>query len=71
MTDSIPLAVRSGDGTGQSHYGFLDVVELIERVPRQHSGWQSINYKGQRYKLWGGIRTNFWINLTMPIKGRQ
>ena len=74
MTDNIFLYVRSGkwDYKGTvPESGFPDVVDQVERVPRHHSGWQSITYKGNRYQLMGGIRTYFWINLTMPIKGRQ
>lgn len=77
MSDPMILTVRSGQGTltqRSLHHagdGFTDEIETIERTPRQHSGWQSITYKGKRYQLMGGIRTNFWINLTLPIKGRQ
>ncbi len=43
-------------------------IEQIERVPRQHSGWESIFYQGHRYQLFGGIRTVFWINIAVLRK---
>lgn len=43
----------------------------IERVPRDHSGWQSIRYQGKRYQLFGGIRTNLFIDTNNPIKGKK
>jgi len=64
MRDRIAFEVRSGKD-------MKDMEDYVERVPRQHSGWQSVTYMGQRYQLFGGIRTDYWINLTMPIKGRQ
>lgn len=41
--------------------------KTIDRIPRQHVGWQSITYKGRRYRLGGGIRTDYFINLDNPI----
>jgi len=72
--DSVILYVCSGKhdykGT-MPESGFPDVVEQVERTPRQHSRWKSVTYKGIRYQLMGGIRTNYWINLSLPIKGKQ
>ena len=66
----IQLAVRRGTGS-ISYQGdtpvFTDQVELVDRIPRDHSGWQSVCYKRQRYQLFGGIRTPFFICLTSPI----
>lgn len=33
------------------------------RIPRQHSGWRSVQYRGERYQLFGGIRTPHWIRV--------
>ncbi len=81
------LVVRSGKGTCRWESGqesesivspktkamqqFTDSIEMIERVPRQHSGWQSVTYQGQRYQLNGGIRTFWFICLSNPIKSRK
>lgn len=46
------------------------VVGVIERVPREHAGWQSIRYQGKRYPLRGGIRVEYFINIDNPIKRR-
>lgn len=47
---------------------FTDSVEIVERVPRQHSAWQAVFYKGQRYQLFGGIHTFWFICLDHPLK---
>jgi hypothetical protein len=47
------------------------LVGTIERVPRQHSGWQSVTYNGQRFQLHGGIRNPEFINIKHPILGRD
>ena len=47
---------------------FTDSVEIVNRVPRQHSGWQSVTYKGKRYQLFGGIHVFWFICLDHPIK---
>ena len=44
-------------------------TETATRIPRHHSGWQSVRYKGRRYQLFGGIRGPFYITLDMPIGG--
>lgn len=71
-----PLQIRVRTGLGSIIYAddphcprisFTDEVELIDRIPREHSGWQSIRYKKQRYQLFGGVRTNFFICLNSPI----
>lgn len=48
---------------------FTDSVGIAQRVPRQHSNWQSVTYKGKRYQLLGGVRTFWFICLDHPIKG--
>lgn len=59
--------VRTGEGTVKDDGTFTDTVETaIERVPRQNSGWQSVRYKGHRYQLHGGIRTNWFVCLNSP-----
>jgi hypothetical protein len=66
----VPIAVRTGAGTyiGDSTE-FSDTVDRVRRVPRDHVGWQSVIYKGQRYRLGGGIRTQYFIYLNNPIRG--
>lgn len=73
------LTVRTGEGTvlpAESSFGdpgrgeqFTDTVEHVSRCPRQHSGWESVRYKGKRYQLKGGIRTGPFICLNNPILG--
>jgi hypothetical protein len=50
---------------------FKTEVEKIDRVVRQHSGWQSAHYKGKRYQVFGGVRVPFFIDLLNPISGRK
>lgn len=63
----ITLVVRTGLGTVRDN-GFNDEVAVISRVPRRHAGWRSIQYKGWRYQLHGGVRTASFICLNNPIK---
>ena len=68
----VQLCVRRGVGCIYYHEAepvFTDQVEVVDRVPREHSGWQSIRYNKQRYQLFGGIRTPFFICLNSPIVG--
>ncbi len=51
-------------GTECNHCGAL---EKFDATPRQHSGWQSVRFDGNRYVLRGGIRTDFFINFNNPI----
>lgn len=46
-------------------------IEIVHRVPRFHVGWQSVKYKTERFQLFGGIRTPYWINYDRPIRGRS
>lgn len=46
------------------------VIDRAERVPQFHTGWESVNYKGLRYQLHGGVRNPLFINIKHPIKGR-
>lgn len=57
------LQVKDGDNN-------FRVVDIIERAPRWHVGWQSVTYKGKRYQVRGGIRNPWFINLRHPLKGR-
>lgn len=66
----VVFRVRSGIGTVSDDGSFTDVVATEVRTLRQHSGWQSVAYKGNRYRLGGGIRTDFYICLNNPIKKR-
>jgi len=67
------VLVRTGDGVCSSdvigcNESFTDVVRYVYRVPRQHKGWQSVCYAGQRYQLHGGIRNPQFISLNNPIR---
>lgn len=55
------------NGVGPWPAEFTDEVAQVERIPRDHSGWQSIRYNKRRYQLFGGIRTAFFICLNSPI----
>jgi len=58
------IHVRSGLGNPlRNGDGFTDTIEQVWRIPRQHSGWQSVQYKGKRYQLHGGIRTPHFITV--------
>jgi hypothetical protein len=74
-TTATTFHVRSGKGglryNEHDEAVFTDSLTTATRGVRQHSGWQSVTYNGKRYVLMGGIRTPLWINLSMPIKGRQ
>lgn len=65
------ILVRNGDGSLLDNDTFTDEVERIERMPIQHKGWQSVRYKGNRYQLFGGIRTERFISLKLPIGRRD
>ena len=71
-TEAVRLTVRTGTGTirysgEELEEQFTDKIKTIWRVPRDHTGWQSIKYKGKRYQLFGGIRTEYFICLNSPI----
>jgi MoaA/NifB/PqqE/SkfB family radical SAM enzyme len=69
--EKMTLDVRSGRGNPQPDGSFDDTIETVERSIRQPSGWQSVRYKGQRFQLYGGIRTNWFINVNLPIRKRS
>ncbi len=62
------ISVRSGTGSVNSTGEFTDVIEIVDRSPRRHKGWDSVQYKRKRYQLYGGIRTDYFICLNNPIK---
>lgn len=65
----VPIAVRTGVGTFcGSSTEFTDTIDRVRRVPRLHTTWQSVVYKGRRYRLGGGIRTQYFICLNNPIQ---
>lgn len=70
MSQVLRVVVRTGEGTITNGGGFTDAVEIVERVPRQHSRWQSITYKWVRYQVFGGIRNRYYICLNNPITRR-
>lgn len=65
------IAIRTGFGTVSIYTSrFSDVVGYVWRIPRNHSGWCSVTYKGKRYQLFGGVYVDFFICLNRPIQGR-
>ncbi len=46
------------------------VKALAYRVPQDRAGYQVVRYKGNRYILRGGIRTEHFISLDLPVKGK-
>lgn len=60
----VKLKVRNGAG---------EVVDVVERIPRGHKGWDSVRYKGKRYQLFGGPFTyaDYRINLQLPLGKRR
>jgi hypothetical protein len=66
--ERVYFEVRSGKGSLAGHGGFTDVITWAERVPRQHKNWQSVIWKGRRFQLHGGIRTNRFICTNNPIR---
>lgn len=72
------FAVRSGSGylrkyqltleQIQSGEEFSDTVEIAARQVQRHAGWQSVTYKGNRYQLFGGVCTFWFICLNSPLK---
>lgn len=66
--------IRTGQGgvcnTDPLSCNFNDCKGVATRIPRQHSGWQSVTVANKRYQLHGGVRTNLFICLNNPIKGR-
>lgn len=69
--EKITFYVRSGDGAVREDGTWNDAIDLITRSVRQHSGWQSVIYKGKRYVLNGGIHNFYFINLKNPIKEKN
>ncbi len=68
------FAVRTGKGgclfrSNPSVMGFSDTIEYVRRIPRKMSGWECVCYKGKRYQLFGGIHTDYFIDLLNPIRG--
>lgn len=65
------IAIRTGLGTVSICTGrFSDVVGHVWRIPRNHSGWCSVTYKGKRYQVFGGVYVDLFICLNRPIQGR-
>ena len=67
----LQIVVRTGRGTVTDGRRFNDQVGIVWRIPRFNVGWQAVTYKRQRYQLFGGVRTPYFICLNNPIKGRS
>jgi hypothetical protein len=70
FAEPLTVAVRTGRGSiSYREVGpqFTDVVDEVDRVPRNHSGWQSVKYGRRRFQLFGGIRTPHFICLNSPL----
>lgn len=61
---------HGGVGAGFVQYNEPMLQGHIVRVPQDRSGYQVVTYKGKRYALRGGIRTEHFISLDLPVKGR-
>ena len=67
MNPQILIEVKDG-GLGTLRPRTL--VETIWRVPTERKGYSTVLYKGVRYALRGGIRTEHFISLDLPLKTR-
>lgn len=43
----------------------------VDRVAVPRSGWWQVAYRGKRYQLFGGIRGDYFINLSRPCERRE
>lgn len=43
----------------------------VDRVAVPRSGWWQVTYGGKRYQLFGGIRGDYFINLSRPCGRRE
>jgi hypothetical protein len=66
--DPITFDVTTDQSQPKLDGSFTHTIETVTRVPRQHRGWQSVTYQRQRFPLFGGIRTNWFINNDHPIR---
>lgn len=62
------VLIRNGDGCLLDNGTFTDEIKRVERVVKHHHGWRSITYQNKRYQLFGGIRTEQFISLRLPIE---
>ena len=67
----IEMKIVSGIKLWRSSNSITYLCKTVSRIPRQHSGWQSVRFDGNRYVLRGGIRTDFFISLNNPILGKD
>ena len=63
---AVEFRVRSGKGT-VTGTTFNDIVETVTRTPIKTVRRDRVIYKGKRYQLMGGIRTDYFICLNNPI----
>jgi hypothetical protein len=66
-TAQIPITVKDG-GLGTERPRTM--VTEIWRAPIQRAGYEVVRYKGKLYALRGGIRTEHFISLDLPL-GRK
>ena len=58
----VEVVVRTNTGVVNADgVTFTDEVEVVQRSVRQHNGWESVFYKGQRHQLHQYPATAFWI----------
>jgi hypothetical protein len=60
VNDAIAIELKDGD----KHF---QVVGMIYRVPLERDGYALIRYRGRRFVLRGGIRTEYFINIANPF----
>jgi hypothetical protein len=64
MNDPVTIEVRD------SKDNWKTLHDTISRTPLNRKGWKAVNYNGQRFQLFGGIRNPLFINRSHPIKGK-
>jgi hypothetical protein len=67
MNSQVLIEVRDG---GLGTLRPRTVVETIWRVPIERKGYSTVRYQGFRYVLRGGISTEHFISLDLPLKTR-
>lgn len=67
MNEIVEFEIRDG-GLGTSKPRM--VLGKVSRVAQQRSGYEVVRFNKKLYVLRGGIRTDYFISLDLPVKGR-
>lgn len=54
----VTFEVRDNDG---------HVLTRAARHVRRRAGWDEVKFEGERYQLFGGLRTDYFIRFHSPI----